>query len=308
MKSILEAGDLKGKRVLVRVDWSVPMKDGKVRNDYQIKVTLPTLEYLKEVGAKVTVVTHLESTDDSIDALRGYLPEGIELLPNLRENPGEQANSEEFVQKLVSGADIYVNEAFAVSHRSHASIVGVPRLLPGFAGLHFVEEVKQLSRAFSPSHPFLLILGGAKIETKLALVEKFSALADSIFIGGAMATKAYGVGLGNNPKIFFPTGDLSALDANDETLEILKKKINEAKFVLWNGPLGKYEDGHTQYTYELAQALSSSEAEVIVGGGDTLSAIEGLSVLDKFSFVSTGGGAMLEFLATGTLPGIQALK
>ncbi len=306
MRSITEAGDLNGKRVLVRVDWNVPMEEGRVVNDFRIQETLPTLNFIKEAGAHVLIATHLEKGE--MEVLNTYVPEGMTLLPNLRSNPGEQSNSLEFARELAGQADIYVNEAFSVSHREHASIVGVPKLLPSFAGLRLTREIAELSKAFDPIHPFLLLLGGAKIETKLPLVEKFSKIADSIFIGGAMAVKASEMKLDHNPKVFFPTGDLAALDANEETLNILKKKIEEAKFIIWNGPLGKYESGYTQYTNELAVALAESKAEVMVGGGDTLAAIEGLNLQDKYSFVSTGGGAMLDFLATGTLPGIEALK
>ncbi len=306
MKSITEAGDLNGKRVLVRVDWNVLNEEGKVVDEFRIKASLPTLDYLKNAGAQIIIATHLEK--GNTESLMSFVPEGAELLPNLRENPGEVANSEEFAKELAHKADLYINEAFSVSHRNHASIVGVPKLLPSYAGIRFLKEVFELSKAFNPPHPFLLILGGAKIETKLPLVEKFSLLADSIFIGGKMAVKASEMGLGNNPKVFFPTGDLTALDANKETLENLKLKIENAKFIIWNGPLGQYETGHTQYTHELAKILSEASADVIVGGGDTLAAIESLNILEKFSFVSTAGGAMITFLATGTLPGIEALS
>ena len=304
MKLITEAGNLNGKRVLVRVDWSVPMKDGRIINDYQIKATLPTLEYLKENGAKIIVATHLESENDSIESLKSYLPEGAELLPNLRENRGEENNSEDFSKELASKADIFVNEAFPESHRSHASIVGVPKFLPSYAGIRFSQEVNELSRAFTPAHPFGLILGGAKPETKLPLIEKFLNIADWIFVGGILAQKLSI----QSDKIILPEGDIMALDANRETIENLKLKIENSKFIVWNGPLGQYETGHTQYTNELAQALANSEREVIVGGGDTLATIQNLNVLDKFSFVSTAGGAMLDFLAKGTLPGIEALR
>lgn len=306
MRSITEAGDLKGKRVLVRVDWNVLNADNKVVSDLRIKASLPTIHFLQEAGAQVSIATHL--AHGTIEALQTFVPEGAVLLPNLRENAGEEANDPVFAQELASKADLYVNEAFPESHRAYASIVGVPKLLPSFAGLRFVEEVKMLSKAFSPSHPFLLLLGGAKIETKLPLVEKFSNLADTIFIGGAMAVKAHEMGLDQNPKVILPTGDLAALDGNDETLEILKKKIDEASFIIWNGPLGKYEEGYTKYTDNLALALANSGKEVIVGGGDTLVFVQRKNLFDKFSFVSTGGGAMLNFLATGTLPGIEALK
>lgn len=305
MQSITEAGDLKGKRVLVRVDWNV-LKNGVVADEYRIQATLPTLDYLASAGASVIIATHTDGED--VGPLQKFVPEGMALLSNLRENPGEEENSAEFARELASLADLYVNEAFAVSHREHASIVGVPKLLPSFMGLHFAQEVEQLSKAFQPPHPFLLILGGAKIETKLPLIEKFSRLADTIFIGGAMAVRANELELREKFGVMFPDGDLAALDTNDKTLQILKSKIAEARLVVWSGPLGKYEAGYTRYTNELAQALAEAEAEVIIGGGDTLSAIQGLNILDKFSFVSTGGGAMLEFLANGTLPGIEALK
>ncbi len=305
MKKITEAGDLRGKRVLVRVDWNV-LKNGVVMDEYRIKATLPTLEHLASAGASVVITTHTDG--EEVSPLQKFVPEGMKLLPNLRENPGEEENRDEFARELAGLADVYVNEAFAVSHREHASIVGVPKFLPSFMGLHFAQEVEQLSKAFHPPHPFLLILGGAKIETKLPLVEKFSQIANTIFVGGAMAVRANELELNEKFGVLFPDGDLAALDANDKTLQILKSKIAEARLVVWNGPLGKYEAGYTRYTNELAQALAESDAEVIVGGGDTLTSIQNLNLLEQFTFVSTGGGAMLDFLANGTLPGIEALN
>ncbi len=298
MKIITEAGDLKGKRVLVRVDWNI--SDGDM---YRINASMPTIDYLLGAGAQVTLATHGKT-----EGLDQFVPTGVTLLQNLRDNPGEEANSIEFAKELAQDQDVYVNEAFSVSHRAHASVVQLPKLLPSFAGIRFAEEIKQLSKAFNPSHPFLVLLGGAKIETKLPLVEKFSKIADTIFVGGAMAVKANELGLQENYGVLFPTGDLAALDANAETLRILKAKIIEARLIVWNGPLGKYEAGYTQYTNELAQAIAEAEAETIIGGGDTLAAINNLNIYDKFSFVSTAGGAMLDFLANGTLPGIEALN
>src|SRR3989344_6465502 len=302
MRIITEAGDLKGKRTLVRVDWNVSMQADKVLDVFRIKTSMPSIDFLRQAGAKVILATHLEA--GSIENLRQFVPVGVELLQNLRDNPGEEANSEEFAEELAAKADVYVNEAFSVSHREHASIVGMPKLLPSFAGLRLGEEVKRLSKAFYPPHPFLLILGGAKSETKLPLVEKFLHVADTIFIGGTLAPK---VSI-KSEKIVLPTGDLTALGANRETIENLKLKIENSKFIIWNGPLGKYESGYTKSTEDLAKALSESKAEVIIGGGDTLAAIAPLNLLNKFSFVSTGGGAMLDFLAHGTLPGIEALN
>ena len=317
MKSIKEAGDLKDKKVLVRVDWSVPIENGKVTNDYQIKKTFPTLEYLSSQGAKVIIATHMENDNDSVEVLREYVPAGMELLENLRNNPGEKNNDIDFAKYLAGKADIYVNEAFAVSHRKHASVVGVPEFLPSYVGLSFIEEVEALSKAFNPPHPFLLIIGGAKFETKIPLIEKFLNIADEIFIAGAIAKPAFDAGLGNNAKIVFPLGDIAALDADEANLNLMKEKIENSRFIVWNGPLGKYEEGYTQGTIGLTKILAESNKEVIIGGGDTLAVIKHLevklpsgsltSLFDKFTYVSTGGGAMLEFLATGTLSGIEAL-
>jgi phosphoglycerate kinase len=180
--------------------------------------------------------------------------------------------------------------------------------LPHYAGLQFVEEVNQLSKAFNPPHPFLLILGGAKFETKLPLVEKFLNIADEVFIAGANAVPASTMPLAENPKVTLPIGDIAALDADEANLNLLKEKISRSAFVVWNGPLGKYEEGYKEGTAKLAQILADSGKEVIVGGADTLATIRELNILDKFTFVSTGGGAMLNFLSTGTLPGIRALE
>ena len=330
MKSILESGNLKGKRVLVRVDWNVPIENGKVVDDFSIKKSLPTLEYLENAGAKVSVATHLESRDASIDSLKTYVPKGMKLLANLRDNPGEKSNSEKFARELASKVDIYVNEAFSASHREHTSIVSVPKFLPSFIGLQFAREIKELSRAFYPKRPFLFILGGAKFETKLPLLEKFVHIADEIFVGGALANnflKMQGVDVGDSlvddeefglsklletKKILLPEDTIvvnnKIMDAGPITMENLKSKIVAAKLVLWNGPLGFYELGYKVATLQLAKMISEFGHESIVGGGDTIAAINELNLFDKFSFVSTGGGAMLDFLATGTLPGIEALN
>jgi len=330
MKSILEAGDLKGKKVLVRVDWNVLIEDGKVVDDFRIKKSLSTLEYLKGAGAKVVIATHLEPEDTDTKLLQTYVPKGVRLLENLRANPGEESNSKEFARKLASQIDIYVNEAFSVSHRRHASIVGVPLYLPSYIGLQFALEIKELSKAFYPKKPFLLILGGAKFDTKLPLLKKFIHIADCIFVGGALANnffKEQGVDIGrslasegdfglkallNTGKIILPEDtiikDGKILDAGPRTMENLKSIISTSKLVLWNGPLGGYENGYKVATLALAKIISESSCESIIGGGDTIASIKELNLFDKFSFVSTGGGAMLDFLATGTLPGIEAIK
>ena len=340
-KTLQEIGNVENKRVIVRVDWNVPLKDGQVVDDYRIKKSLPTIEYLREAGAKVVLISHIEPEDASlrevyehakslIPGLTFNEPGDICLLENLRNNPGEKENSRDFALSLAKYGDFYVNEAFPCSHREHASIVGLPKLLPGFAGLQFTEEVKQLSKAFYPKHPFVFILGGAKFDTKIPLVEKFNRIADSVFIGGALAHNFYkeqGVELKNSlvssgdfhlkpllegGKILLPLDPVwhedKIVDAGPKTLEMLQAKINESQFVLWNGPLGNYELGYKEGTLALAKILGESGKEVIVGGADTIASIEELNLNSKFSFVSTGGGAMLDFLAKDTLPGIDALK
>lgn len=304
-KSIKEVSDLSGKKVLVRVDWNVPVADGVVLDDFRIKASMPTLELLQSKGAIVFIATHLEGS--SMDVLRPHVPEGMTLMPNLRDSVGEKGNDEVFAKELANGMDIYVNEAFSVSHREHASIVLLPKLLPSYAGLQFQSEVENLSKAFNPPHPFLLILGGAKFETKIPLVEKFVNIADEIFIAGANALPASTMPIAKNPRVSLPLGDVAALDADEANLNLIKSKIEASSFIVWNGPLGKYEDGFKEGTKRLAQILSECGKEVVVGGADTLAVIKELQIFDKFSFVSTGGGAMLDFLANGTLPGIEAL-
>ncbi len=246
--------------------------------------------------------------------------------------------------QIVNG-DIYINDAFSVSHREHASIVGLPKKLPSFTGFLFEEELKNLSKVFSPEHPFLFILGGAKTETKLPLFAKFIKTADYIFIGGVLANdflKARGfevgkslvskgieeeiIRLSQNSKVILSQnvivgnkdvsikksiGNVSEEDAIKDVvvsdLEVLERVIQKSKFILWNGPMGNLEEGFLEGTQKLAKLISQSPAKSIMGGGDTISAL-GDSVLEKFSFVSTAGGAMLDFLANETLPGIEALE
>lgn len=296
---------MKGKRVLVRVDWNALNEANEVVDQLRIERTLPTIEYIMAEGGHPIIATHLER--GSIEALNSFVPAGAELLPNLRENAGEENSSEEFAKELASKADIYVNEAFAVSHRKHASIVELPKILPSYAGLNLEKEVEKLSKAFHPEHPFFFILGGAKIETKMPLIEKFLKLADEIFVAGLIAKPFSETELGKHPRISYPHGDITALDIDDETISDLKLKIENCKFILWNGPVGKYENELKKGTLAIAEMIANAGKISIVGGGDTLAAIQELNILDKFTFVSTGGGAMLDFLANGTLPGIEAL-
>lgn len=325
---------------MMRVDWNVPVDEtGKILDTSRIEATLPTINFALEKGAKVIIMSHLGDGADSLEAVvkeaekffpntkvkfardpwNASSPDGKKVLEYLQNGEVavienlrfwmEKENDKNFAEQLSKFGDIYVNEAFPCSHRKHTSIDELPKLLPHFAGLKFLEEYKELSEAFEPEHPFLLILGGAKFDTKLPLVEKFLNIADDVFIGGASAVKASEI-LPENSKIIFPVGDYAALDANTETLEVLSEKIKNAKFVLWNGPLGDYEKGFVAGTVALARMLAESDAKVVVGGGDTLVLLkpEIKNQISSHGFVSTAGGAMLDFLANGTLPGIEALQ
>jgi len=373
MKSIKEIKNISGKKVILRVDFNVPMKNGKILDDFRIKKAIPTILYLQKKGAKVIIISHLGEdgsmslasvssqlkkyiktatfidssifSDETEDKMKTLKNGEIVILENLRKEEGEKKNSPSFARALSRYGDIYVNDAFSVSHREHASIVGITKYLPGYAGLQLQAEVDNLSKVFNGSHPFLFMLGGAKFETKIPLIKKFSRMADHIFIGGAIANdffkfKGYEIGTslvgkdnfqiplilknknlilpndvevnnGNKHRFVDPTEvnqDESIVDVGPKTISRLKDLINQAKFILWNGPLGKYEYGFNGATEEVLKIMAKSKAVCIIGGGDTVSVISKLKIEDKFTFVSTGGGATLDFLSKGTLPGIRVLK
>ncbi|HYC34497.1 MAG TPA: phosphoglycerate kinase [Candidatus Paceibacterota bacterium] len=368
-RTIDEVKDLRGKRVVLRADFNVHIEDNKVAEEFRIQKTLPTLKFLVDSGAKVVVISHIDSKEggtlepvarylaptfpklrfiadifsqEAVEEVKNLTEGGVILFENLRNWEGEKANTPSFAAHLASFGDIYVNDGFAVSHREHASVVGVPALLPSYAGFLMRDEVENLSKSFNPPHPFLFVLGGAKFETKLPLIEKFSKIADFLFIGGALANdifKAKGYFMGDSlvsnidvskyaldPKIVLPT-DVRTLhkgerftklpteisvnekiwDAGPKTVPMLQLTIEAASLIIWNGPMGNYESGFIDGTKEMAEAIAASNATTIVGGGDVVAALNSLSMLNKFTFVSTGGAAMLEFLASETLPGIKAL-
>ena len=339
MRSIRQIKNLKGKTVLLRVDFNVPIKDGKVKDDFRIKATLPTINLLLKKGANIVLITHLgESGEDDIlpvakhfFALTKISKSRVIFYENIRKFPGEMKNDKTFAKKLSEMGDIYVNEAFSVSHREHASVVSLPKYLPSFAGLQLEKEIKNLSHiSQKPKHPFLFILSGAKFSTKMPLLKKYLRLADYVFVGGALANnflKAKGYKIGkslvdekkydvskilNSPKLILPTDFVvkneAIVDIGDKSVKNLMPLIKKSKLILFNGPLGKYEDGNTKATMKVLKLIANSKAESVVGGGDTVSLISKMKIQNKFSFVSTGGGATLEFLANGTLPGIKALN
>ncbi len=368
---IRSAPDLSGKRVLLRADFNVPIEGMKVASDARIRDVLPTLRFLLKSGAKVILMSHIgRNPDESLHPVYEYLKqemsvrfvdgitgpsvkEAVEsltpgtalLLENLRREEREADNDPIFAKQLASLADIYVNDAFPVSHRAHASIVGVPALLPHYAGIQFLKEVEGLSGALTPGSPSLFLLGGAKFETKEPLIEKYLGVYDCVFIGGALANdflkaKGYEVGRSllsdeapvhnlllrenlllpvdvaveteagekaiRSADAVLPTDAI--FDIGPETVALLRTRIDAAGFILWNGPFGVYERGFQENTEEVAKLIASSSAHSVVGGGDTVASIEELNLEGQFSFISTAGGSMLDFLLTGTLPGIEALR
>ena len=236
------------------------------------------------------------------------LEENLWLLENLRFYPGEEANDLEFAKSLSFLGDFYVNEAFAASHREHASLVGLPKFLPHCAGFHFLEEVENLSQILeNPQRPLVFIIGGAKPETKIQMVAEFASKADSVLVGGTLS-QGKSVKEQENKNVSW--GDLTddRLDINEETIEEFEEIIKTAGTIVWNGPLGRCEDEKWEAgTRKIAEAIAESKAFKVVGGGDTINALNKFGILSKMDFVSLGGGAMLEFLAQGTLPGIKAL-
>ena len=342
----LPAHEIEGKKIFLRVDLNVPIKNGIIMDDFRIAKALPTIEYLHMHGAKLRIATHLgEDGSASIEPVRVYLSHHLGdddlLLPNLRSDPREMVNDPQYARELAGDAELYINEAFSVSHREHASVVGIPKLIPGYGGFLFQKEIEQLSRVFAPVHPMVAVVGGAKFETKIPLLEKFLDLADTVFVSGALCNdffSAMGYGVGDSlvaspelvkrfvghPKIRLPIdiitqnravkkpneieSDERILDVGPETLSQMGEAAMGASMIVWNGPLGKYEDGFSEATDAYAEMVAGSRAFSVLGGGDTLASIKKMNLLDRFGFVSTGGGAMLDFIAKGTLPGIEALK
>ena len=374
MESLLYNKDkLSGRTVLLRVDFNVEVKQGRVQSRFRLERVIPTIKDLQSAGAKIIIASHIDEKEGGTlePVAKALLPEfpklffvedifsaearsasanmkegDVILFENLRKWSGEKANDSAFAAHLASFADIYVNEAFSVSHRAHASIIGVPKLLPSFIGPAFKAEIEHLSKAFHPQRPFLFVIGGAKFETKLPLLHKFLAVADKVAVMGALANtffKARGLFVGEsevakpipndvremlgNPKIILPTDVITSykgekfaklpsqvglgekmVDAGEKTLKAIKSAVSESNFILWNGPLGKSDVGYYEGTEALAKALANSKKTAIVGGGDVVASIEKLNLMKKFTFVSSGGGAMLTFLSDETLVGLEAVK
>ena len=362
-----DLGDLAGKRVLVRADFNVPIHDGEITDDLRIRAALPTLTWLLDNGAEVTAMSHLgrpkgePNPKYSIEPVRTHLASllpGVSLLENLRFDPGETSNDPAFVQKLIEGQDLYVNDAFGASHRSHASIVGPPAHLPSAAGRLLAKEVEILGGVRDGARkPFVAIMGGSKVSDKVAVIESLLPRVDKLLIGGGMsytffAAMGHPVGeslleesmidyckgvLDGTDKIVLPS-DITALGPGGElfnpaaggevrqvgrsipegwngvdigpgTAAEFSEIIADAQTVLWNGPVGVFEDPRFEAgTKHIAQALADSSAFTVIGGGDSAAAAKQFGLDGEIDHVSTGGGASLELLEKGDLPGLAALR
>lgn len=363
VKSVRDA-QVAGKRVLVSVDFNVPMRDGLIVDDMRIRAALPTLELLRGRGAKVVIITHLGrpggkvAKELSVAPLAHRLGELMRcrvtvapeesdfmMLENIRFDQREEDGSAEYAQELATFGELFVNDAFSNSHRAYASVVGLPQYLPSYAGVRFLEEIEKLTEALDPPAGSVAIIGGAKFETKQPLIEKLIGKYAKIFLGGALGNdviKARGLPVGSSLVSATPASLTLASDdklavATDAVMQkeggevrtglVVDVRTDErivdvgpvtaaawaeaaagAPFVLWNGPLGIYEEGFTEASDLVARALAKSPARAVVGGGDTGAALNKYSFDPVKVFLSTGGGAMLQFLTDGTVPGIEALN
>lgn len=318
MKSIKEVDIASQTRILVRCDLDVPLGNGKVEDTFRLDHLLPTLNLIKDKGGISIICGHLDrpggvpkeefSTKHLEPYFESHLVKGnYELLENLRFTPGERENSKEFAEGLASKADIYVNESFANAHRVHASIVGVPELLPSYAGLRLIEEVSHLEKIIGdPERPLVAVIGGGKVETKKPAVKKFLELADKVLVGGK-------IGLDWDEeipgKLVLPLDYAGGgKDIGPKTIALFGKELERAKTVVWSGPMGVFEDPEfSKGTESIGEAIVKSGAFSLVGGGDTISALHEFNLFSDMGFVSIGGGAMLEFLVKGNLPGLEVL-
>jgi phosphoglycerate kinase len=393
-RTLDEAGDLKGKRALVRVDFNVPMDGGQVADDTRLRAALPTIRRLTGAGAKVVLIAHFDRPKGrrvasmSLEPIVGPLSKlvgapvafshdcvgpqpaadiakladgGVILLENLRFHAGEEENDADFADMLASLGDLYVNDAFSAAHRAHASTEGVARRLPAYAGLAMQAELEHLEKALGhPKRPVLGIVGGSKVSTKLDLLKNLVTKLDKLAIGGGMANtflyaQGHDVGASycekelaetareiiglagrNNCKLFLPIDivvaekmaagaparvrglgemdeDERILDAGPDTLKRLRRAMENSATLIWNGPLGVFEippfdKGTVEAARYAAELAKAGKLVAVAGGGDTVAALNHAGVADDFTFVSTAGGAFLEWMEGKTLPGVAALE
>ena len=389
--STIRDADLTGKRVLIRVDFNVPLKEGVVKDDTRIRAAIPTIEYiLSQKGASVVVMSHFGRPKGKKNPDFSMIPVGkrfqellgrpvkvapdvigeevsrevkalkagdVLLLENVRFYPDEEANNPEFAKALAAFGDVYVNDAFGTAHRAHASTEGVAHFLPSYAGFLIEKEVKFMAPLLeNPEHPFVAIIGGAKVSSKIGVLQSLLKTCDTMVIGGGMAytflqVQGHKVGKSlveadyietareflkaadeKKVKVILPVDHVAAdnfdenakavaidgvdipddkmgMDIGPETIALIKDAVSKAKTVVWNGPLGVFEfNSFAKGTLDIAKAVADCSGPTVVGGGDSVAAVNKFGLADKLSHVSTGGGASLEFLQGLPLPGIVALQ
>lgn len=390
MKKTVKDVEWRGKRALVRCDFNVPLKEGKITDDTRITAAMPTINYLIEQGARVVLMSHLGRpegepkpeyslrpvadrlsellgkpvkfiscpvvVDDEVRAMAASLEEGeVMLLENLRYRKEETKNGPEYAKELASLGDVFVNDAFGTAHRAHASTAGIADTLPAYAGFLMEKEITYLSKVTeNPERPLVAIMGGAKVSDKILVIENLLEKVDTLLIGGGMAytfLKSQGVKIGKSlceddkldlaksliekakklgKKMLFTQDvigtkdfatvcgtytmaelpdDAEGVDIGPETIKAFEAELKKAKTVLWNGPMGVFEKpAFANGTRKIAEILGTLDAITVIGGGDSVAAIEQMGCADKVSHVSTGGGACLEFLEGKTLPGIAVFS
>lgn len=354
MKSVKEISDLKNKKVLLRADFDIPVMASKIVEKFRIEKQKTMISYLVRKGAQIVMLAHVSATDSfkdlvpQLEEVTGYKIKFVEsldklcqldeldrlvLLDNTRKWLGEKENNDDFAKRLAKGFDLYINNAFAVCHRNHASVSAITKFLPSYAGFLIEEEISQLQKIFdAPKEGKIVIMAGAKADTKIPVIKNFLNKAEKILLGGVIANdilKAGGQDIGDsvvdkNIRELFTGLDLDdqrliipddfnkfenkILDIGPKSTNKYKALITAAKLIIWNGPMGLFEDPQfARGTKAVAEAIVASQAHTVIGGGDTIAAVSQLGLIDKFDFVSTGGGAMLAFLAGEKLLGLEKL-
>ncbi len=369
IKALKDCEIKKGTEVLLRTSLNVPVEDGKFTNIFRIEKSIETIKYLSQLGARVVLIAHLgregeslrsvhlelkkfidhrfveDITGDSAVSEREKLSDGeILLLENIRRDKREKNCSREFAKELIGNAKVYIFDSFDVSHRENTSVVEIPKLIQTCAGLQFEKEIEALRKMYSPEKPSLMIIGGAKSETKVPLVGRALKRYGKVFVGGVIANtilSANGLNIGmsksgdtkhvkdfvsaenlivpvdvvveNNGKSRIVSVDSvgnqdTIVDIGPKSIEIISQILTKAKNVVWNGPLGWYERGYIENSIELSDRITKTDAFCVVGGGDSVALLNKNGKLKNWDFVSTGGGAMIHYLTNGTLPFLESLS
>jgi phosphoglycerate kinase len=340
----IQDADLDGKKVILRVDFNVSLENGKAKETFKIKAAKESLDYLMARNAKIALLSYFGRPEGKVDpefsmeqlvadvqkvlgfkikfvsdcrgekvkkemaALRGG---EVLLLENARFYPGEDKNDENLARQMADGFEIFINDAFSQSHRNQASITGITKFLPSFAGFQLQKEITEMEKIKKDfARPAVAIIGGAKIETKLPVIKFFENIYDYVLVGGKIANEALDQKINFSEKVILPIDFVDdRLDIGPATVKKFQAIIQKAQTIVWNGPLGKFEEEkYSRGTADIFQSILQAPAYKVVGGGETLEIMEKNHNADKFDFVSTGGGAMLEYLSGGKMPGIETLK